>query len=103
MARANTRPSEVASSRYASATPGLSDQENRDPHGMSRRTSKGNGKEMSSRGSLPTPTSANGSEGRPQKRKRTGDAQDEIDEVEERFTRYFDPNQDPDKLSLIHI
>lgn len=52
---------------------------------------------MPSRGSLPTPTSGASSEGGSSKRKRVDNGDDERDEVEERFTRYFDPNQDPGK------
>lgn len=52
---------------------------------------------MPSRGSLPTPTSGDNSDQRPQKRRRTDGPISERDEAEARFTRYFDPNQDPDE------
>lgn len=110
MARLNTRPS----SRYNSVTPGpgnTSDQENTDP--IASRTNKGKGRASDmpppSRASLPTPTSDSSNEACGQKRKRTvpqrpsteADEDDEEVDEEEReavkFTRYFDPNQDPDE------
>lgn len=67
------------------------------------------GDDRSSRTSLPTPASESSSEARGQKRKRvvpqqraTQDNDDEADELDEDereaaiFTRYFDPNQDPE-------
>ncbi|KAK5118433.1 hypothetical protein LTR62_002947 [Meristemomyces frigidus] len=108
MAHVNTRPSHVSSTRYGTATPGPgggSDQENQDPEGNTRRD-KGKQRAMPppSGSTLPTPTSdadENENESRGHKRKRTTipprgpQTQSEV-EQEEEFTRYFDPNQDPE-------
>lgn len=121
MARLNDRPSyrasTIASSRYASATPGItSDQENQDPSAI--RMSKGKGKERasgasSSRMSLPTPTSGSSNgDARGQKRKRTEipaqeEEEEEVEEEDEqeedseaamytKFNKYFDPMQSTD-------
>lgn len=104
MARLNTRPSILsnASSRYQSGTPQpLPDQENIDPEDTTRRDkiARPAMQRSSVRASLPTPTSANdNSDERPspgQKRKRA--ATDQVDEDEEKFKKYFDPDQDPDE------
>ncbi|KAK4561673.1 hypothetical protein LTR86_004352 [Recurvomyces mirabilis] len=109
MPRINTRPSNIPSSRYGTATPapeGGSDQENRDPAGQTRDRGKQRAMPPPSshhqRSSLPTPTS-DGSESRGQKRKRvtlppssTQDGGEDDEEEDEEFTKYFDPNQDPE-------
>ncbi|KAK3071286.1 hypothetical protein LTR53_008909 [Teratosphaeriaceae sp. CCFEE 6253] len=99
MARLNTRPSNVPSSRYTSATSGAtSDQENRDP---SARYDKGRARAMPppSRASLPTPSSDGSDGARGQKRKRVtvhvdAPPEEEVDEDERKFTEFYDPNQD---------
>jgi hypothetical protein len=52
--------------------------------------------EPSPRPSLPTPTSDRNDSARGQKRRRAAPSPLEADEEEERFNRYFDPNQNPD-------
>lgn len=111
MARINNANSTVASSRYASETPtsNTSDQENRDPGARRRDKGKGRASDMPSQGSLPTPTSVDeGGGSRAHKRRRTqepnatGSPNDEpVDEEEDRFTRYFDPNQDAEERRTI--
>lgn len=111
MARLNTRPSNVPSSRFSSETPRATPQrdspgqENRDPNASTR--DKGKARAMGpplARSSLPTPTSDGSDASRGQKRKRaevrfeaTQGTQTELDEDEQRFTRHFDPNQDPEE------
>ena len=111
MARINTTTSTAASSRYASQTPtsNASDQENREPGARRRDKGKGRALDMASQGSLPTPTSVDEAGGsRAQKRRRiqrpdaTGSPNDDaVDEEEDRFTRYFDPNQDAEERRTI--
>lgn len=108
MARHNNRPSTVASSRYGPATPGpgssTSDQENRDPTGAARNKGKERAMPPPPRINLPTPTSDPSDSSRGQKRKRSevqadatqGDQEDEVDSDEEKHTKYYDPNQDPE-------
>lgn len=108
MARMNTRPS----SRYDSETPvpaNTSDQENHDPQ-QTRRMDKGKGRATDSRSRtrLPTPSSDSSNEAHGQKRKRAvpqrratqtqedDDDLDDSDAAKAKFTRYFDPNQDPE-------
>ena len=120
MARLNARPSHAstaASSRYTSATPrDSSDQENRDP---TPRVRMDKGKERASdtpaTSNLPTPTSDESNGPRGQKRKRIeirpqhgrggtqheDDEDEEVDEEEAKFNRYFDPNQDADERRQI--
>jgi len=107
MARINTANSTAASSRYASETPvsNTSDQENRDPGSRRREKGKGRASDMPSQASLPTPTSVDEhGDLRAQKRRRTqgpgatGSPNDEgVDNEEDKFTRYFDPNQDAEE------
>jgi hypothetical protein len=93
MARVNTAPSVAASSRYASESP-TSDQENRDPGTGRRDKGKGRASDMPSRGSLPTPTSVDDdATGSPN--------EDDADEDEEKFTRYFDPNQNAEERRIL--
>ncbi|KAF2165335.1 hypothetical protein M409DRAFT_67200 [Zasmidium cellare ATCC 36951] len=76
-----------------------SEQENRDPRAMQRDKGKGRAVDPPRRDSLPTPVSDESETARGQKRKRTeqatqsGEAQDEEDD---KFTKYFDPNQNPE-------
>ncbi|KAK4503251.1 hypothetical protein PRZ48_006679 [Zasmidium cellare] len=93
-----------------SPSPGPSDtseQENRDPRAMQRDKGKGRAVDPPRRDSLPTPVSDESETARGQKRKRTEQATqsveepEEQDEDEERFTKYFDPNQDPEKRRLV--
>jgi hypothetical protein len=111
MARVNTTDSSAALSRDASETPvsNSSDQENRDPGARRRDRGKGRASDMPSQGSLPTPTSVDehGAQ-RAQKRRRTqrpdttGSPNDNgVDEEEDKFTRYFDPNQDAEERRTI--
>lgn len=98
MARLTNRPS-IASSRYTSTTPDPRlDQENMDPNEQRR----DKGKQRAS--TLPTPPSnddqSTASKG--QKRKRTipvvtTPEDNEEEEEDEEFTRYFDPNQNPEE------
>ena len=108
MARLNVRPSYAStatSSRFPSATPGPadgSDQENHDPRAQMKDKGKQRAGDPPRRSSLPTPASDDdGSEARGQKRKRgSHDAtqnHDSDDEVEDEFTKVYDPNQNPDE------
>ena len=111
MARINNATSTAASSRYASETPtsNTSDQENRDPGTRRRDKGKGRASDMPSRSNLPTPTSADEpGDSRTHKRRRTQEPGrtgspnvGAVDEEEDRFTRYFDPNQDADERRTI--
>ena len=111
MARINTANLAAASSRYASETPtpNASDQENREPGTRRRNKGKGRASDMPSQGSLPTPTSVDEvGDSRAQKRRRiqrpdaSGSPNDDaVDEEEDRFTRYFDPNQDAEERRTI--
>jgi hypothetical protein len=111
MARVNNTNSTAASSRYASETPtsNASDQENREPGARRHDKGKGRASDMASQGSLPTPTSVDeAGDSRAQKRRRiqrpdaTGSPNDDaVDEEEDRFTRYFDPNQDAEERRTI--
>ena len=109
MARLNTRPSIVGEPRAGTpnaASNNASDQENRDPR--SQRARRGKNAAMSSRSSsppsLPTPASGENNTLRGQKRKRNVEPPSGTqmtsgngpDEDEERFNKYFDPNQDPE-------
>jgi hypothetical protein len=110
MARVNAAPSTARTSRQSSATSTstTSDQENRDPSTTRRDKGKGRASDMPSQGSLPTPTSVDehGS-ARAQKRRRTqgpettGSPNDEEDDEEGKFTRWFDPNQDAEERRIL--
>ncbi|OQO13736.1 hypothetical protein B0A48_01966 [Cryoendolithus antarcticus] len=90
------------SSRYPSATPGVSDQENNDPNPTACDEGKGRAMDPPARSSLPTPTSRH-SDGASsgQKRKRGSDdsaaSPCAAETDEQKFNRYFDPNQDPEE------
>ena len=106
MARVNREFSAAVPSRGASATPvpSTSDQENRDPETRQRQNGKDRASDMASQGSLPTPTSADDRSAlRAQKRRQiheddtTGTPNGAGGDDEDKFTRYFDPNQDADE------
>ena len=109
MARLNTRPSVVGNPRTRTTRVepvDTSDQENQDPSAQTAEKEKES--VMSSRHSsplsLPTPTSDDNSTQRGQKRKRAveqtretrSENGDGSEDEEERFNKYFDPNQDPE-------
>lgn len=101
MARLNARPSSITPSRLPTQAMHSeeSDQENHDP--SSRAILKGKARAIDptpSRASLPTPTSDSSTGTRGQKRKRSHApaATQEFDDDEEKFRRFYDPDQNPD-------
>lgn len=101
MARLNARPSSITPSRLPTQAMHSeeSDQENHDP--SSRAILKGKARVIDptpSRASLPTPTSdsSNGTRGQKRKRSHAPAATQELDDDEEKFRRFYDPDQNLD-------
>lgn len=91
-------PSPSPAPSESSEPSGSSDQENRDPRAMARDKGKGRATDPPRHESLPTPVSDESETARGQKRKHAQQATQSIeeDEEDEKLTRYFDPNQDPE-------
>ena len=106
MARLNTRPSHLSTastSRYNSPTPqlhgGTSDQENADP-ALRKSMDKANAR-VRDLPARPSKSDEQASRGHKRRRDALQPLVDDIDEEEEgiaaRFTKYFDPDQDPEE------